>query len=293
MKMTLMRVCHRTPGLRAVSRRIHPVWFFRTMYCSAAMAHLVWPHARKLTQPFRDIVGKKLEARELRAGALRYLLFLRLFKDLESAWSNWEPRHADWVTITGESHLAEALRGGKGAILLSCHNFGFSKLVPPALTLRGYHIHRGGGGKKDGGRVSRWGKDYKIGWQYLNYRDDYWHRLQILKTVQAALAANEVFHISPRAYLDGDADMAVEFFGYKYHVDFRWFRVFHMCRAPVLPCFATATTDGRINIEIHPALPAGVREMAKQFGQIESEYLNRFPEMGRLWKDVYLQRRKF
>ncbi len=291
--MTLLRLCHRTPGLRAVSRRIHPAWFFRTMHCSAAMAHLAWPHARKLTEPFRAVVGKTLTPAEERSKALRYLLFLRLFKDVESAWSNWEPRRADWVMLTGENHLAQALQGGKGAILVSCHNFGFSKLVPPELTLRGYRVHRGGRGKKDGRRVSRWGKNYQIRWNYLNYEDEYWHRLQILKTIQAALAANEVIHISPRAYLTGDEDAAVEFFGYKYHVDSRWFRVFQMCRAPVLPCFATATTDGRIDIEIHPPLPPGAAEMAKTFARMESGYLNQFPEMGRLWRDVYLQRRKF
>jgi hypothetical protein len=293
MKLTLMRVCHRTPGLRTLSRRIHPIWFFRAMYCSAAAAHLLWPHARKLTEPFRAVVGKTLEPGERRNGALRYLLFLRLFKDLESAWSNWEPRHEDWVTLTGESHLSKALQEGRGAILVSCHNFGFSKLVPPALVLRGYRVHRGGGGKKDGRRVSRWGKEYKIGWEYLDYRVDYWQRLQVLKTIQAALGSNGVIHVSPRAYLKGDAESAVKFFGYQYHLDLRWFRLFQICRAPVLPCFATATTDGRITIAIHPPLPTGAREMAKEFASIESEYLQKFPEVGRLWKDVYLQREDF
>lgn len=293
MKLTLMRLCHGTPGLRALSRRIHPVWFFRTIYGSGAVAHLLWPHARKLTQPFRAVVGAEMEARELRRRSLRYLLFLRLFKDLEAAWSNWEPRHRDWVTIAGEAHLQEALRLGRGAILISCHNFGFSKLVAPALTLRGYRLHRGGGGKKDGRRVSRWGKDYKVGWKYFDYRDDYWHRLKILKSIQAAVGQNDVVHLSPRAYLRGDADMALEFFGYSYYLDSRWFRIFQMCRAPVLPCLATATKEGRVVIEIHPPLPAGAREMAMEFARIAGEYLRQFPEMGRLWKDVYLQREKF
>ena len=85
----------------------------------------------------------------------------------------------------------------------------------------------------------------------------------------------------------------MKFFGYQYHLDSRWFRLFQICRAPVLPCFATATTDGRINIAIHPALPTGAREMIKEFARIESDYLQKFPEQGRLWKDVYLQREDF
>jgi lauroyl/myristoyl acyltransferase len=293
MKLTLMRLFHRTPGLRRVTERIHPVWFFRLTHCSVTIAHLFWPHTKKLAQPFRAVVGDDLDPRELRVRARRYLLFLRLFKELELTWSNWEARHKDWITVDGEPYLAKALQSGKGAILISCHNFGFSKLVAPALTLRGYKIHRGGGGKKDGRRVTRWGKDYQIGWQYLDYRDDYWHRLQSLKAMQTALAANAVIHVSPHAYRQGEAEIAVEFFGHKYYLDSRWFRVFQMCRAPVLPCFALATTDGQIEIKIHPALPTGEQPMAKRFAEMVSEYLTRFPEMGRVWKDVYLSRDKF
>ena len=262
-------------------------------HCSVTIAHLFWPHTKKLAQPFRAVVGDDLAPRELRVRARRYLLFLRLFKELELTWSNWEARHKDWVAVDGEPHLAKALQSGKGAILISCHNFGFSKLVAPALTLRGYNIYRGGGGKKDGRRVSRWGKDYQIGWQYLDYRDDYWHRLQSLKAIQTALAANAVIHVSPRAYLQGDEEMALEFFGRKYYLDSRWFRVFQICRAPVLPCFAIATPDGKIKINIGPALPTEAKPMGSKFARIASEYLTEFPELGRLWKGVYLNRRKF
>ncbi len=293
MKLTLTRLFHRTPGLRSVTKRIHPVWFFRMTRCSVTIAHLFWPHAKKLAQPFRAVVGGDFGPRELRMRSRRHLLFLRLFKELELTWSNWEGRHKDWIVVEGESHLAKALQAGNGAILISCHNFGFSKLVAPALTLRGYHMHRGGGGKKDGRRVSRWGKDYQIGWTYLDYRDDYWQRLQSLKAIQSALAVNDVIHVSPHAYRQGESDMAVEFFGRKYYLDSRWFRVFQLCRAPVLPCFALARDGGQIEIKIHPPLPAGTRSMAKQFARMESEYLTKFPEMGRLWKDVYLNREKF
>lgn len=290
MKLTLMRVLHQTPGLRSVSKRIHPAWFFKTIYYSVTMTELFWPHTKKLAQPFRAVVGENFDPPELRVRSRRYLLFLRLFKDLEVAWKNWEERHHEWVTVEGEVHLAKALEAGKGAIFLSCHNFGFSKLVPPALALRGYNVYRGGGGKKDGRRVSRWGRDYRMDWSYIDYGGDYWAHLKSLRAVNAALAKNEILHVSPRAYPRGDDEMSVEFFGRKYYLDTRWFRLFEKWRAPVMPCFAVATTDGRVEVKIHPILPAAAQSMAEQFSRLASEYLTESPELGRLWKDVYLGR---
>jgi lauroyl/myristoyl acyltransferase len=289
MKLTLMRLMHTTPGLRAVSRRIHPIWFFKFTYYSVSLADLFWPHARKLAHPFRQVVGEYLDEELLHTRARRHLLFLRLFKELELTWSNWQERD-DWISIEGEDHLANALKGGKGAILASCHNFGFSKLVAPALSRRGYRVQRGGGGKKDNRRVSRWGNDFQIAWEYLDYRGDYWHKLQTLKAFQAALAANRVLHVSPRAYLEGKDETAVKFFGRTYFLDPRWFRILQICRAPVLPCFAVADTEGRIRITIHPALPTDIRQMAAQFARLQSDYLTKFPELGRFWKAVYLNR---
>lgn len=292
MKLTLMRFMHTTPGLRSVSRRIHPRWFFRFTHCSVTLADLFWPHAGRLAYPFRQVVGGYLDKKHLRIRSRRHLLFLRLFKELEFTWSNWQER-VDWISIEGETHLANALKAGKGAILASCHNFGFSKLVAPALSRRGYKVQRGGGGKKDNRRVTRWGKDYQIAWEYLDYRGDYWHRLQSLKTFQAALAENRVLHVSPPAYIEGKEEAAVQFFDRKYFLDSRWFRVFQMCHAPVLPCFAIAKPDGRIIIMIHPALPADIKLMAEGFARIQSDYLTKFPELGRLWKAVYLNRSRW
>jgi hypothetical protein len=144
--------------------------------------------------------------------------------------------------------------------------------------------------QKDNRRVSRWGNDFQIAWEYLDYRGDYWHKLQTLKAFQAALAANRVLHVSPRAYLEGKDETAVKFFGRTYFLDPRWFRILQICRAPVLPCFAVADTEGRIRITIHPALPTDIRQMAAQFARLQSDYLTKFPELGRFWKAVYLNR---
>lgn len=177
--------------------------------------------------------------------------------------------------------------------MVSAHNFGFSKLVAPILAQRGYKVHRGGnGGAKAAARRSRWGDKTKIDWNYLDYKDDYWARVRVLRTIKDLLAANDIVHVSPRGFQTGDEDMAVEFFGRRYFLDARWFRIFQMCQAPVLPCFAVGTGDDRLKIVIHPPLAPG-RMTARQFGEILSDYISRFPECGRLWKNLYVDRSKW
>lgn len=290
MKLTVMRLAHKTPGLRSVTRRIHPVWFFKLTLCSVTLSSWYWPHTKKLAQPFRKVLRGCFDEERLRALSHRYLLYLRLFKELEFAWSNWEYRHREWITIDGEEHLQNALQEGKGVILISAHNYGFSKLVAPALALHGYRVHRGGGGKKAGRRTARWGKNYRMSWRYLDYKGDYWHRLQLLKAMQAALAGNDVVHVSPRAYGQGEEEMAIDIFGRKYFLDLNWFRIFQMCEAPVLPCFAIANTNGEVRIVIHPVLSLTAKSMAKEFADIQGKYLLEHPEFARLWKDVHLRR---
>jgi lauroyl/myristoyl acyltransferase len=253
------------------------------------MASYFWPHAKKLVRPFHGVLREAFDAKELRVRSRRYLLFLRLFKEVEHAWSSWES-HSDWLTIEGESYLDNALTQQKGVVLISCHNFGFSKLVAPALARRGYHVLRAGGGKKDGRRVKRWGKGDQIDWKYLDHGGDYWHRLRSLLMVKSELAQNHLAHISPRAYDRGDESMAVTVFNHKYYLDARWFRLFQQCGAPVLPCFAIANSNGQIKIIIHRPLLGNSRTMAQQFAAIQSDYLTKYPELGRLWKSVYLKR---
>ena len=290
MKLTLMQVLHLTPGLRGFARQIHPYWFFRTTLASVTLANRVWPHTRKLCRPFSAVLGERFDRRELRKRENRYLLFLRLFKDLVPAWTNWEWRHHDWVSVEGEDNLKQALQQGRGAVLISGHNYGFGRLVAPALSLRGYRVKRGGGGKKGNERIARWRHKDDLGWQYLNYKGDYWHRLEVLKSIRDALKRNEVVHISPRAYRQGAVETEIELLNRKFFLDPTWFRMIKICRVPVLPCFAIGDINGRIKIIIHRPLGASGKSMAKEFGDILIHYLTEYPEFGRMWKAISLQR---
>lgn len=254
-----------------------------------------WPQTRARARIFHEVLRGRFHEGELRARGRRYLFYLRLFKDLEIAWNNWQRRPGDWIVVEGESHLQNALREGRGAVLVSSHNYGFSKIVAPVLSQRGYKIHRGGnGGAKAAGKRSRWGQDDHIGWSYLNYKNDYWQRVHLLRAVQNVLAVNEIVHVSPRGYHKGEEDTAIEIFGRKYFLDGKWFRIFQICQAPVLPCFAVGMdhADYKIKIVIHPALEPG-KTTAKEFAEIQSGYITQFPEYGRLWKSIYAGRGKW
>jgi lauroyl/myristoyl acyltransferase len=289
MKFTLMRLAHRTPGLRALTRRVHPGWFFKLLLWGVSASSRFWPHAKRAARPLRAVLAGSIDGKNLDLLARRYLLYFRLFKDLEVAWPNWEHRHREWVVVDGENHLKSALEKGKGAVLVSPHNYGFSKVVAPVLARRGYPVYRGGRGKSRGRRISRWGKNYRIAWRYLDYRDDYWHHLKALKTMQMALGENGVVHVSPRAYRKGDEAAGLDIFGEKYFLDLRWFRLFHICQAPVLPCFAVADTNGSLRIVIYPALSPTVEAMVKEFARMQEKYLVEHPEFARLWRDVQLK----
>lgn len=288
-----MQLWHMTPVLRQAARQIHPYWFFRATLASVTVASWIWPHTRKLSRPFSAVWAERFDQRELRKKTVRYLLYLRLFKDLVPAWTNWEYRHRDWVSVEGEDNLQRALQGGRGVILISGHNYGFGKLVPPALALRGYKVNRGGGGKKGNERVERWRRPNGLNWQYLNYKGDYWHRVEILKAMRRALMRNEIVHISPRGYREGKPEMEIEFLNRKFFLDPVWFRMLQVWQAPVLPCFAIGDINGNLKIIIHPPLASSGNNMAKEFGGILARYLTENPEFGRMWKAISLERERW
>jgi lipid A biosynthesis acyltransferase len=293
MNQTLIRVLQRTPGFRSAAMRVHPLWFFRLTWWSVLVSSCFWPGTIRRSRYFCDVLRENFANKDLRARSRRYLFHVCLYKDFAIAWSNWHHRYEDWITIEGEAHLQTALQLGTGVFLISPHNYGFSKLVAPVLALRGYKIYRGGnGGRRGLSKRSRWGKEYRMSWNYLNYKGDYWQRAQMLKAMQTALRANSVVHVSVRSYQQGDEDTAIEFFGRKYFLDPIWFRVFQLCQAPVLPCFAVGNDNAPINIVIHPPLRLG-KTTVKEFAGIQSNYMTKYPEYGRMWKNVHLGRARW
>ena len=290
MNQSLLRLLQRIPGFRSVVTRLPAIWYFQaTLYC-VTLSRWIWPETIRRARRFREVLRGSFDERDLRIRAGQYLYHMRIAKDLEITWNNWRHQHQNWIAIEGEAHLRCALEQGKGVFLISPHNFGFSKLIAPALATRGYSVHRGGnGGNRGSKKRLRWGEGFQFSWGYLDYKGDYWHRAQLLKVMLRVLAANEIVHVSPRAYQHGDEEMALELFGRKYFLDGNWFRLFQLCESPVLPCFAVGKDDVPINIVIHPPLPPG-KAKVKEFAEIQTRYITKFPEYGRMWKNIRLER---
>jgi len=293
MNSTLIRLLQHTPGFRSLAARIHPVWFFRVTRWCIIFTKRFDPHARARLRVFQEVLRAHFPEKELRARGVRYLFYSRLFKDLEIAWNNWHHWQSDWILLEGECYLKDALAAGRGAVLVSPLNYGFSKLVAPVLADRGYAVHRGGnGGAKAAGQRMRWGEGKPHGWNYLDYKNEYWVRVQLLRSVQKKLAKNEIVHVSVRGFESGDEDRAIEIFGRKYFLDEKWLRVLQLCGAPTLPCFAVARPDYKIKIVLHAALEPG-EKMARQLAALQADYIMRFPECGRLWKNIYAERARW
>jgi len=290
---SLLRLLQQIPGFRSLAMRLPPIWYFRSTLWYVTLSSWFWPGTIRRGRHFREVLHGSFDDKELRARARRYLFHARLSKDLETTWNNWHHRNHDWIAVEGESHLQSALQQRRGVFLVSPHNFGFSKLVAPVLATRGYRVHRGGnGGRRGSKKRERWGEGFQLSWSYLDYKGDYWHRAQLLKAIQRVLAANDVVHVSVRAYKQGDEEMAIEIFGRKYFLDANWFRVFQLCESPVLPCFAVGNTHVPINIVIHPPLTAG-KTRAKEFAEIQTRYITHVPEYGRMWKNIRLERERW
>jgi lauroyl/myristoyl acyltransferase len=292
MKLTVIQLFHMTPVLRRVARQIHPFWFFRGTLVSVTLSSLFWPHTRKLSRPFYAVLAQRFDRRQLRKRAMHYLLYMRLFKDLVPAWTNWEYCHPDWISVQGEGNLKRALQRGRGVILISAHNYGFGKFVAPALAVRGYQVNRAGNGKK-GKAVTRWRRPGDLNWRYLSYKGDYWHHLEVLKAMRDALQRNEIVHISVRGYRQGEPETAIMFLNRKFFLDPIWFRMIKICQAPALPCFAIGDINGIVKIVMHDPLGSSGKSMAKEFGDILVHYLTEYPEFGRMWKAISLERERW
>lgn len=186
-----------------------------------------------------------------------------------------------------------ALEAGRGAILLSGHSYGFSRLVPPVLAQRGYAVFRTGMGHKAGQRVERWGKGSYRRWQYLNYNGDYWHHLVVLNQMRQALKKNGILHISMRGTPRGDPELEIEFWHKRFFLDPLMLRVIGILKAPVLPCFALCDEGGRLLIKIFPPQGFQSNEIMATFGPLYARYLREFPEFARIWGRVIRQKEEF
>ena len=214
-----------------------------------------------------------------------HLVYRRYLDNLPFVSRQWSEKNRTWYHVEGENHVKEALAAGRGAILLSSHSYGISRLIPPILSARGYRISRVGGWDREE-MVRHWGDDSERAWKHLHVGADAWARLRVSKQIASALRENSLVYMSMPNRPSGIPEQEVRIFNHKFFIDPAMMRLFEGLNATVLACFAICTDMGEIKITVHPPLTGGVLEMSKSYCKLYSHYLTEHPEFCRFWKPL-------
>lgn len=265
--------------------------FFIWTRLSVLAAFYVYPHRRRSAEPLLTAVRSDTKSGTIKIQHLakRYLVYRRWFNDLIYAWPNWAERCDQWASVEGEDYLTGALSDGRGAILLTGHQFGYERYAAAVLAQKGYRVSRTGSGVDPLRRVARWGEGPFKTWHYLNYHGDYWHRVQVMRQLRQRLKENGIVLMSIMGFAEGAPEFAMEYFHGRFYLDATLIRLIESVGSPVLPCFAICNDDGSLRIEIGRAVKPQRREIVKDFGQVYAGYLKKFPEFARIWKRVVAQ----
>lgn len=247
------------------------------------------PHTRRYLRPIQSVLEPHIGGDRLRTVAKMHLVYRRYLDNLPFIWRRWSENGRTWYDIAGEEHVKEALTAGRGAILLSSHSYGISRLIPPILSGRGYRISRVGGWDQEE-TVRHWGNDSERDWKHLHVGADAWARLRVSKQVARALRENSLVYMSMPNRPSGIPEQEIRIFNQRFFIDPAMMRLFDGLRATVLPCFAICTDTGKIKMNVHPPLTGGPLEMSQSYGELYSRYLTEHPEFCRFWKPL-LQRK--
>ena len=283
-----MYLLHRLPILQYLGALLPYHWFFHWTRFSILASFYVYPHRKRSVEPLIKAVGAS-SRRNVRDLTQRYLIYRRWFNSLIYAWPNWAGRYKEWTSIDGENQLVDALVGGRGAILLTGHQFGYERYVAATLAQKGYKVSRTGTGADPEKRVARWGKGPFKTWHYLNYHGDYWHHIHVMRDLRRSLKQNGIVLMSIRGFPTGSPDFEIDFFYRRFFLDPSIIRLIESVKAPVVPCFAICDDHGHLRINFSPPLAPERRAIVQGFGRIYARYLRDYPEFARIWKRVVEQ----
>ncbi len=232
----------------------------------------------------RQAMAGKFSPPAVRAATKKNIVYRKWAKTLVHGWPSWAERCEHWAALKGEEHLERALRGGQGAILLSGHGYGFSSIIAPVLSQRGYSLRRTGQGVR-GDPVKRWGREWsRENWDYDTFGGDFWQHVRAIHRMHRAVRQNEIVHLLVRGAPYGKPELEIDFFYQRFFLDPFPFRIIETLQAPVLPCFAVCDDSGRLVIDIHPALPPATGEIIPVFGPLYSNYIRTKPEFAKFWR---------
>jgi lauroyl/myristoyl acyltransferase len=283
MKLSIFHLLFHTSAMYWFSKHISPETLFSMCRRTVGLSLRFNPHTHRYLRPLRSVLEAQLESERLRDIAHKHLVYRRYVDNLPIVWREQLRRGRNFFKIDGEEHIKAALAAGKGAILLSSHNFGAHRPIPPAISKLGYPISRVGGWD-EGAMVHLWGNEEERAWKKIHLGSDHWSRLRVSKQIAAALRENSLIFMSMPNRLTGPPEGKVCVFGQNFYIDAAMLRLFDHLHAVVLPCFALCDDRGQIHIIVHRPLIGAIDEMSRAYCKLFSAYLTEYPEFCRFWK---------
>jgi lauroyl/myristoyl acyltransferase len=285
MKLSILHLIYQTSALCWASKNLSPETLFAMCRRLVGLSVRFNPHTQRYLTPIRSVLEPHMDGDRLRRTIEMHLVYRRYLDNLPFVWREWSQKEKGWFYVEGERHLGDALSVGKGAILVSSHNYGVNRLIPPILAKLGYPIGRVGAWDQQD-MIKHWGDESVRAWKHLHVGPDGWARLRATKQIARVLGENSLVYMSMPNRLTGAPEQEVRVFSQKFFIDSAMMRLFDHLRVAVLPCFAICDDRGKIKISIHPPLNGSVREMSESYCRLFSHYLREHPEFCRFWKPL-------
>lgn len=195
--------------------------------------------------------------------------------------------------IEGMFYLEEAIRDGKGALLLMSH-FGSFGLLIGGLILRGYNIHQVLTiTPQPHYQTWKWAEDDVIKaklncWKHDRADLDFWHPGKYLRPLYRKLLQGEIIALYGDGARGSDFIM-VEFMGQPLLISAGPFRIAARTKAALIPAFIIRDVNDthRIILEkpikINDYTPSSIEAAANRYSFILSNYVQKHPDHWFTW----------
>ncbi|MDH3445378.1 MAG: hypothetical protein OEN50_15740 [Deltaproteobacteria bacterium] len=288
MKPSPLDLCLALAKTRLTSKYIKLNWILHLCGWSTRTAMALNFRSTRTLRSMHEILRPHLSARELAALSQRQWSFRKYLRHLQRAWPRTNLTARLGFEIEGQGYLDSAVALGKGTLLLSGHNYGFSRFVAPYLASRGYSVTRTGAYHETKFNAL-WGTGATRGWRYIYLDDEPLGRLRALKQIKELLKRNEVVHMMVLCRPYGEPDLQVKLYDRIFFLDSATFRLIEELAPAVVPCFALSDPRGTLKIKLHPHLNSAAPGWKEEFALLFTQYMKNFPEFIRFWKPMLNQ----
>jgi lauroyl/myristoyl acyltransferase len=285
MKPSFEAVCLGLFNTRLTSKYFKARLIMRVCNWSTRVAIALNFRSTRTLRAMHEVARPHLSARDLAELSRRQWSLRKYLRHLQKLGPQTNLIEQLSFKIDGQAHLDGALSTGHGAVLLSGHNYGFSRFVAPILASRGYSVTRTGA--YDMAKFNKlWGSGEGRRWRYIYLDEQPLGRLRALKQISELLKRNEVVHMMVLGRPCGESELEVKLYERVFFLDGATFRLLDELGSTVLPCFALSDSRGTLDIRIHPPLSSAAPGWKEDFALLFTDYMNRFPEFVRFWKPM-------